>query len=441
MIKSQRHFLEAGFTLVELLVAIAVLAIIVVAAAQILGTTSTLTTVNNKHMDANDQARAVFDRMADDFARMVRRKDVDFIFWKAAVNGTGDTGGNDAMFFYTEGSSYFDTTTFNASGGGIPAGASNNSEKSAPSLVGYRVNTVSTSPDYNQLERLGKALSWDGGAYNSTQPATNSKQPNFVVFLTYPPAGTDVHTLGSPDSTVAYSTAFLNSTLMGAYANNSAGPRSLTTTPTTVGTEGNNFNNGVDTSYHSIGSQVFRFEYAFQLKDGTVSDKPMMVQSATNGVPSSKVTGAQRPLPTNDSTSGGGSWSIGSRWWDSTNHIGYICLDATPSNAIWHEIGIQDVAAIVVTIAVIDKQGLTYTKNSGIDLKNVASQLPDYVATTTTSTVTGDPSYLLNPSQATGWAKALLPGGLATTMTAPKLPQEMVSQIRLYQRYFYLNNF
>ncbi len=67
MMKSRSIFPIAGFTLVELMVAIAVLAIIVVAASKILGTTAILTTVNNKHMDANDQARMVFDCMADDF--------------------------------------------------------------------------------------------------------------------------------------------------------------------------------------------------------------------------------------------------------------------------------------------------------------------------------------------------------------------------------------
>ena len=82
------HSLQAGFTLVELTVAIAVLAIILVAASQIVSTAGKLTTVNNKHMDANDQARMVFDRMADDFARIVRRKDVDYIFWKGGTTYT-----------------------------------------------------------------------------------------------------------------------------------------------------------------------------------------------------------------------------------------------------------------------------------------------------------------------------------------------------------------
>src|ERR1035441_2337099 len=110
MSTSQSHSRRAGFTLVELLVAIAVLAIILVAAATILSTTAALTTVTNKHMDANDQARMVFDRLGNDFARMVRRKDVDYIFWKNTPSTT--TGTNDTMYFYTEGASYFDTSAY-----------------------------------------------------------------------------------------------------------------------------------------------------------------------------------------------------------------------------------------------------------------------------------------------------------------------------------------
>jgi len=446
MIKTRLHSFRAGFTLVEVLVAIAVLAIIILVAAKMTSTASSVATVSNKHIDANDQARMVFDRMADDFALIIRRRDADYLFWKNAAGGS--TGPNDVMYFYTEGASYFDSTTFNAPAG-IPSGATNNSEKNAISLVGYRVNNISNSPDYNQLERLGKALSWEGGAYNSAQSTQNSVQPNFVTLLTYPPAGIDVDgavinptgTSYSGDPTgIVYSTAYFNSTLAGAFGNsgNSGG------LPSAVGTEVGNFNDSTDTAYRSIGSQVFRFEYSFQLKDGTLSDKPVMAKSSANGLPASYLAQTQRPLPTDDSanTNGDGACSIGTRWYDATNQIGYICLDATPNYAIWREIGIQDIAAIIVTIAVIDKQGLIYSKAAGGDLKIVAAKFPDYVATTATSTVTGDPAYLLDPTNTSSWAYALLPGKAVSLLTgANKLPQAMISQIRLYQRYFYLSNF
>jgi len=457
------------------LVAVAVLAIIVLVTAQIMSSASTLTTRNNEHMDADDQARTVFDRMANDFARMVKRSDVDFIFWKNTPAATPTTGVNDVMYFYTEGAGYFDTantfTTFTGTGATSPYG----SEKNSVSLVGYRVNnnngtfptTASPDVDYYQLERLGKSLAWDGGAWNpnpATAPNVNSKQPNVMTFLTYPAAGTDVGAVGNDPSNVKYSTAFFLSTLAGAFSNNGT-PGAL---PCAVGTKANAFNDSADTAYRTLGSQVFRFEYSFQLKDGTFSDKPIMVATTSNGIPSSNFDGTttnpgaiQRPLPTNDSstitvlagTGGSKTITVGTRWWDRVNHIGYICLDATKGYAIWHEIGVQDVSAIIVTIAVIDKQGLVYVNAKGGDLSKIASAQLDYSPTVNWPIATspaGNPAYLLDPTKSTApisWAYALLPGGATGTVSTikivgtTKLPQSMISKIRLYQRYFYLNTF
>jgi type II secretory pathway pseudopilin PulG len=407
--------------LVELLVAIAILAIIVAAVAQIVGTASTLTTVTNKRIDANSQARTVFDRMANDFARMVKRNDVDYIFYKA----TGGTGLNDTMFFFSEGASYFDSTTWNPALSGYPSTAP---EKNRVSLVGYRVNngteTGTPGPTYYQLERLGKALSWDG-----------SPSINPVVFLTYPPAGKDVASVDADNPpNGSYSTAFFGSTLYGGYSSGGGGAPSL------VGTSANNFDDGADNAatpvnpYRPLGPQVFRFEFSFQLKDGTLSQIPVM-QKATaanpNGVPSSNLTATQRPLPTNDS---GSTYAVGSRWYDTTNRIGYICLDATPNAAVWREIGISDVAAIVVTIAIIDRQGQVFVSNSG----NASTIMPklegafaDIIDSTSASNVV------------TTWTSAITPASAGTASavsTASGIPQTMVSQIRIYQRYFYINN-
>ena len=177
----------------------------------------------------------------------------------------------------------------------------------------------------------------------------------------------------------------------------------------------------------------------------------MTPNSNTNALPNSNLSATQRPLPTDDfngdasgdlGTNGTANYAVGSRWYDTTNQIGYICIDATPKYAIWHEIGIQDINAIIVTIAVIDKQGLLYLQNSGIDMATVAAQLPDYVSGT-------DPANMINPSatySTTSWTYALAPtstGGSSpmATATTPQIPQSMVSQIRVYQRYFYLNTY
>jgi hypothetical protein len=217
--------------------------------------------------------------------------------------------------------------------------------------------------------------------------------------------------------------------LWGAYSNGSGGT-------SIIGTLANNFNDGVDNSgatssnpYRLFASQVFRLEFSFQLKDGTQSAIPVMTPSTANGIPKSNLTATQRPLPTDDSASnnGSGPYQIGSRWYDTSNQIGYICIDATPNAALWKEIGIKDIAAVVVTLAVIDKQGLVFMKNSGIDMAKLASAFADGTDATVANT----------------WTAAITPasaGSKSAVSTATGIPQEMVSQVRIYQRFFYINN-
>ena len=430
--KSRPPKFQTGFTLIELLVAIAILAIIVVAIGQIIQMASVLTTVNDKHIDANSQARSVFDRMADDFARMIKRNDVDYVFCKAS--GTGGKGASDTMYFFTQGASYFDSTTFSQLSSGYtanPAGSTESpAEKNPVSLVGYRVNNgteaATPGPTYYQMERLGKALSWD---------ATPSINP--VVFLTYPPAGTDAATLdtntGNNAPNGSYSTALFGSTLWGAYSNGSGGN-------SIVGTLANYFNDGVDNTgsttanpYRPLAPQVFRLEFSFQLKDGTLSSIPVMKPTTANGIPSANLSASSPPTHATDSTvtaalsNTSTKYAIGSRWYDATNQIGYICIDATPGYAIWQEIGIKDIAAVVVTLAVIDKQGLVFVKNSGIDMAKLASAFADGTDATVANT----------------WTAAITPasaGSKSAVSTATDIPQAMISQVRIYQRFFYINN-
>jgi len=422
--KSRPPKFPTGFTLIELLVAIAILAIIVVAIGQIIQMASVLTTVNDKHIDANSQARSVFDRMADDFARMIKRNDVDYVFCKAS--GTGGQGANDTMYFFTQGASYFDTSTFST----VAGYSTTPPEKNPVSLVGYRVNNgaeaVTPGPTYYQMERLGKALSWDAA------PSINP-----VVSLTYPPSGIDAATLdanvGNNAPSGAYSAAFFGSTLWGAYSNGSGGT-------SIIGTLANNFNDGVDNTgssaanpYRPLASQVFRFEFSFQLKDGTQSSIPVMKATSANGIPSANLSASSPPTHATDSTvtaalsNTSTKYAIGSRWYDTTNQIGYICVDATPGYAIWQEIGINDIAAVVVTLAVIDKQGLVFVKNSGIDMAKLAAAFADGTDATVANT----------------WTAAITPasaGSKSTVSTATGIPQAMISQVRIYQRFFYINN-
>ncbi len=127
----------AGFTLVEVLVALTVLGLMVLALSQMMGAVITATTGGFKHMDSDTQARMALDRIAYDVSKIVRRTDVDYYFQKNAV-------GSDQMAFYSE------------SGGYYPSTVTTSAQESNVSLVGYRINSS------NQLERLSKGLAWSG---------------------------------------------------------------------------------------------------------------------------------------------------------------------------------------------------------------------------------------------------------------------------------------
>jgi hypothetical protein len=163
-------------------------------------------------MDSDNQVRVIFDRMATDFAAIVRRQDADYIFAKNGFVGQPD---NDTMYFYSEAPAYFDSSVGDAA-------------KNSVSLVGYRVNSSF------QLERLSRGLTWDG------LPAP-SPSPGSIVFLT--PSGSS-----SPVSA---------STIAGNWAS-------------AVGTSPG-YSNGTGADYHVIGDQVYRLEVSFLQTNGTIS--------------------------------------------------------------------------------------------------------------------------------------------------------------------------
>jgi hypothetical protein len=146
-IKEVQHR-EAAFTLAELLVSVGVLVLLVLLATQLLNSAATIATLGHKQMDTDSQARQLFDRIAVDFAQLVKRSDVDF-FAKGTVapNSVGGAmAGNDRITFYSAVPGYYPATGW----------------QSPVSLVDYRVNSDSTSSSYNKMERMGKGLVWNG---------------------------------------------------------------------------------------------------------------------------------------------------------------------------------------------------------------------------------------------------------------------------------------
>ena len=289
---------HAGFTLVELLVTVGVLVLLVLLFTQLLNSAATITTLGHKQMDGDLQARQLLDRMALDFAQMVKRSDVDY-FLKAPTistdcNNCGTQAGNDEMRFFSTVPGYFSSdVTYR--------------QKSPVSLIGYRVNPIATSSSYNKMERLGRGLAWNG------------------VSPGLPPV------------------MFLPQTILAVM---------ISTIPS---------------DYEVIGPQIFRFEYYYLLRNGSLSPSP----------------------------------------WYTTSKVG----------------GMQDVAAIVADIAVIDSKSKVLLNDS---------QIAKF-------TNPSEPDYFLRD-----YASGMGPGELRAQWQTKLdgitgLPRPALSGIRLYERFFYLS--
>ena len=137
----------------------AVVMLLMLTVAQIMNSASQVTSTSGKRVNADAEARTVFDRMAGDFSRMIKREDVDYAIAKAA--------GNDAMYFYSEAPSV------------APSGATVQDPQSPVSFVGYRINSDQNSSNYMQLERIGRGLTWSEVVFLTypTQPPTNETLP------------------------------------------------------------------------------------------------------------------------------------------------------------------------------------------------------------------------------------------------------------------------
>jgi prepilin-type N-terminal cleavage/methylation domain-containing protein len=233
----------SGFTLAELLVSVFVLAIIVLMVSQLMNNAAAITKIGHKHITTDTQARTVFDRMAVDFAQMLKRTDVDYyvkgtLVYNQHGHGNGHGWGNrrgagqqgsDQIGFFSQ------VPGYNSTG---------YSWQSPLSLVAYRINQNSntTNPDYLKLQRMGKGLLWNG-----VDTRTNTQATYPIVFLdqtisgTWPPAVNNTNTCG-----------------------------------------GGSTNNSCDPDYETIGPGVFRLEYYYLLKNGKLTDVPWDQEARPN---------------------------------------------------------------------------------------------------------------------------------------------------------------
>ena len=138
---SMRRFPHA-FTLVELLVSVAVLTVLILFVSRLFSSAAVIATSGNKRMDDEAQVRLLFDRMSVDFSQMLKRSDIDY-YLKSSTN---PQAGNDQIAFYSTVSGYYPST----------------GSQSPISLVSYRISSNSSSTTLNKFERMAKGLMWNG---------------------------------------------------------------------------------------------------------------------------------------------------------------------------------------------------------------------------------------------------------------------------------------
>jgi prepilin-type N-terminal cleavage/methylation domain-containing protein len=158
----QRPHSARAFSLVELMAAVTVLAILSGMVFQIISSSSKATKGSMNKLDSLEQARLVLDRLGLDLAAAVRRKDLPFEYDK---NAAGDS--NDELRFYAHTLAY-----------GAP--------ERRVSALSYVVQPAAGSlGGRKQLQRAGFGMDWSGVA----SPGFSGSFPT--------PAPTGYQTLGS----------------------------------------------------------------------------------------------------------------------------------------------------------------------------------------------------------------------------------------------------
>lgn len=199
-----------AFTLAELLVSLAVLTLLTLLIARLVNNAAAITILSGKHIDTDAQARPLLDRMAIDFAQMVKRSDVQCYLKSPVIPMTGTTAStnNDRIAFYCA----------------VPGDYPSTGSQSPFSLVAYRVNSstaAANTASNTRLQRMSRGLLMNGDSSSITDGP--------IVF----------------------------------------GPTTIESIWPTVGS-----NATFDAKYELVGPQVLRFEYCYLLTNGNLSTTP-----------------------------------------------------------------------------------------------------------------------------------------------------------------------
>lgn len=275
------------------------------------------------------------------------------------LDGMPKRGDLDVSFVKKSGGDSNDAFFFYSQAPGFATTATN---RNSLSLVGYAVDS-----EYH-LDRYGKGLFWDGG----------TDTVNFLTFSSgsYSPEG--------------------QSTIAGTFG-------TALTTPVLT--------SGIPTDpWQILSNSVFRMEVCFLLKDGKYSNYPGIgVTGDSSSYPSSSTGIAGTRVVVKDANEG---------------YNTYLCVRSAVSNdAVWQPIGMGDVQAVIVTLAMLDKKSRVIVKPA--DLQSAVSAFKD----ASQSDLDTTPSKL--PAQT--WQDALNNGDLSS------LPRSVQGNVRIYQRAIYLN--
>jgi hypothetical protein len=350
-----------AFTLIEMVLAVAVVTMMLLVLTQVMRSGTTTASAGNKHIDTDTEARAVLDRMAVDVAKMLKRTDVDYyVKGSSGYTGHGNGHGNghkvaagqqgsDQIAFFSQVLGYYPTS------GGSPI-----------SLVAYRINSLPASRAYLKLERMGKGLLWNG-VFNNAVSNPNNKNTRTNIW--YP-------IVFAPGQIAAGT---------GAWAQ-PWGPWAAAITNDTSGPVSNS--GSQDSDYEVLGPNVFRLEYYYILKNGTITDVP----------------------------------------WDQTLRSSQTSLTSPVS------IGLVDVEAIGFAIAVIDPAGRALINAaSSTSLYDLASDFADFKS----ANGRGIGAQKKVGDLEASW-ESTLKGIIATGKTSSNspVPPAAASAIRVYGRYF-----
>jgi|GEM_PF-5324668 len=387
--KGNRLRVQSAFTLVELLVSMAVLTLLLVIVVQLVNSASAVTKSNQMRLDTDNQAREIFDRMGRDFNAMIRRPDVDCsiypyshypvrpCFKNPEPQGTfstspATTGANDFLYFYTQ------TAAITAATGASGAVGASRQTTVADSVavVGYRiwgaVDASATTP-YYALERL------------CVSTASNVGADRPMLFL--------VSGSGNSSYVTAPKNADALSTIVGG---------ELILSHADIGPSGSAI---IASSAHAFGDQVFRLEFALQMSPDYIA----------KNIRANTYSASDPP------------------YWKS---IAYNATPPTAGVADPRQIqDMHDVVAIIVTMALLDNTS--------------RSRIPGYDRLQPQGSYSTDMSELVmalkdgdTPAVASDWANAIVQIGASKETPARNISaiarRQIMQNVRIYQRSFIL---